>query len=247
MDLQLHNKVALVAGGSAGLGLGCAKALAAEGVRVALASRSAEKLESALSVLPSGCLGYQADLSDHHAGSDLIGRVTKDFGRLDILVANAGGPKAGGYRSVGISDYRAAMEQNFLAMAALCNGAIPAMAEFGFGRIIAITSLYVKAPEPNLILSNTARSALTAYLKSVATEVAPLGITVNSLLPGLHRTERLERLSQDLESLAATVPVNKIGDAESFGKIAAFLASEHAWYITGQAILVDGGKYSGLF
>ncbi len=247
MDLGIDGKVALVTGGSSGLGLGCAKALASEGVQVAIASRSADKIAWALGELPGACVGYQVDLARPEEAKDLIDRVLQDLGQVDILVANAGGPKAGGWSSVGIADYRGAIEQNLLSMVELCNAVLPGMTKAGFGRIIAITSLYVKAPDPGLILSNTARAGLTGYLKSVAAEVAGAGVTVNSLLPGLHLTDRLTAIERDIGALAQTVPAKKLGDPESFGKIAAFLASTHAWYINGQAILVDGGILRGLF
>ena len=247
MDLGIKGKVALVTGGSSGLGLGCAKALATEGARVAIASRSPEKIASALGELPDGCVGYQVDLARPEEVKGLMESVFGDLGRVDILVANAGGPKAGGYSSVGIGEYRGAIEQNLLSMVELCNAVLPGMIKAEFGRIIAITSLFVKAPDPGLILSNTARAGLTGYLKSIATEVAAAGITVNSLLPGLHLTERLTALGGDIDALSASVPTKKLGDPESFGQIAAFVASTHAWYINGQAILVDGGILRGLF
>ena len=224
-----------------------AQALAAEGVRVAVASRSNAKLGRAIESLPEDSVAFEADLSHPEGAEALMSRVNADFGPVDILVANAGGPPAGNYEQVGIADYRAALEQNLLAMLALCDGALGHMKEAGFGRVIAITSLWVKSPDLGLILSNTARTGLTAYLKTIATEVARFGITVNSLLPGLHRTDRLMSLGGDPEQMAKAVPAKALGDAESFGKVAAFLASTHAWYLTGQAILVDGGVVRSVF
>ena len=248
MDLQINGKTALITGGSDGLGLGVALALAAEGVRVAIASRSNAKLEAALEKLPSDTLAFNVDLSSAEHGTELVNEVKSKLGRIDILVANAGGPRSGGFASVAMEDYRAAIEQNLLAMIALCTEVVPDMARAHFGRIIAITSLWVKEPSPGLILSNTARSGLTAFLKSLSTQVAPDGITVNSILPGYHRTSRLIQLSGgNLEPLVAAVPAGDIGDPESFGKIAAFVASRHAWYMTGQAIVVDGGVLKGIF
>ncbi|MDA8262270.1 MAG: SDR family oxidoreductase [Actinomycetota bacterium] len=248
MNLEISDKSALVTGGSAGLGLAIAKALAAEGVRVAIASRSADKLGRALAELPRGSAAFQADLSSPSGASALLEEVRRDFGSPDILIANAGGPRAGGYAAVTIDDYRAAIEQNLLSMIALCNGVVGEMRAKGFGRIIAITSLYVKQPSPELILSNTARTGLTAYLKTLSAEVAAYGVTVNSLLPGLHRTERLIELSgEDAQKRAeALVPAKALGDPESFGKVAAFVASRHAWYMTGQSLVIDGGAVRSL-
>ena len=248
MDLQISDKSALVTGGSSGLGLATAKALAAEGVRVAIASRSAEKLGRAVAELPPGSAAFQADLASPEGATALLEEVRRDFGAPDILVANAGGPPPGGYAAVTIEDYRAAIEQNLLSMVALCNGVVGEMRATGFGRIIAITSLYVKQPSPELILSNTARTGLTAYLKTLAAEVAAYGVTVNSLLPGLHRTERLVQLSgEDAQARAeALVPAKALGDPESFGKVAAFVASRHAWYMTGQSLVIDGGAVRSL-
>ena len=248
MNLEISDKSALVTGGSSGLGLATAKALAAEGVRVAIASRSADKLGRALAELPPGSAAFQADLSSATAATALLDEVRRDFGSPDILVANAGGPRPGGYAAVTMDDYRAAIEQNLLSMIALCNGVVGEMRARGFGRIIAVTSLYVKQPSPELILSNTARTGLTAYLKTLSAEVAAFGVTVNSLLPGLHRTERLIALSgEDAQSRAeALVPAKALGDPESFGKVAAFVASRHAWYMTGQSLVIDGGAVRSL-
>ena len=248
MNLEISDKSALVTGGSSGLGLATAKALAAEGVRVAIASRSADKLGRALAELPPGSAAFQADLSSATAAAALVDVVRRDFGSPDILVANAGGPRPGGYAAVTMDDYRAAIEQNLLSMIALCNGVVGEMRARGFGRIIAVTSLYVKQPSPELILSNTARTGLTAYLKTLSVEVAAFGVTVNSLLPGLHRTERLIALSgDDAQSRAeALVPAKALGDPESFGKVAAFVASRHAWYMTGQSLVIDGGAVRSL-
>ena len=248
MDLQINGKTALITGGSDGLGLGVALALAAEGVRVAIASRSNEKLNAALEQLPSDSLAFNVDLSSAEHGTELVKEVKSKLRRIDILVANAGGPPSGDYLSVKIQDYRAAIEQNLLAMIALCNQVVPDMATAQFGRIIAITSLWVKEPSPGMILSNTARAGFTAFLKSLSTQVAADGITVNSILPGYHRTSRLMQLSGgNLEPFVAAVPAGHLGDPESFGKIAAFVASKHAWYMTGQAIVVDGGILKGMF
>ncbi|KJF18273.1 SDR family oxidoreductase [Acidithrix ferrooxidans] len=248
MELGISGKHALVTGGSSGLGLGIANALAAEGVIVTIASRNEAKLEKAISEIGHGAKGFVCDLSQPENAATLVDQVTSDLGPIDILIANAGGPRPAMPSQLALSDFRLAINQNLLSSVGLCQSVIPNMVERGFGRIIAVTSLYVKAPSSPLTLSNTARTGLTAYLKSLSNEVAPNNITVNSLLPGLHQTQRLIELSgANLQERAKTVPSLQLGDSESFGKVAAFLCSKWAWYITGQAITVDGGLTPGLF
>jgi 3-oxoacyl-[acyl-carrier protein] reductase len=161
---------------------------------------------------------------------------------------NAGGPPAGGFFDIDDGDLHAAVDRNFLAMAALVRHLIDPMIAAQWGRIIAITSLWVRQPSPNLILSNAARTGLTSYLKTASQAVAPFGVTINTLQPGLHQTDRLSALyGGDLTTAAATVPSKTLGRPEDFGAIAAFLASEQACYINGASIPVDGGLFSGLF
>jgi len=163
------------------------------------------------------------------------------------LVANAGGPPAGTFASTGLDAYLPALELNLLSTVAMCTAAVPLMRDGGWGRIVAITSISVREPIGNLILSNTARAGLTGFLKTLSREVAGDGITVNSLQPGLHRTPRLIDLHGDaVDDLGAMIPAGVVGDPDDFGAIAAFLCSDAARFVTGAAIPVDGGAAHGL-
>ncbi len=173
-------------------------------------------------------------------------------------MTNAGGPPPGTFAGTALAEYEKALNLNLMSAVHLIHGVIPAMKVKNWGRIIAITSISVKQPIGNLLLSNMARAGLTGFLKTIATELAPLGITVNALLPGTHRTSRIDQLVQDsatreekpaeevYQEMKASIPSNTIGDPSDFGAAAAFLTSAQARYITGHNLLVDGGKYSGL-
>jgi 3-oxoacyl-[acyl-carrier protein] reductase len=246
MDLGLEGRRALVTGGSSGLGLGCARALAAEGARLALVSRSAEKLAAAAGSIVGEPLTIVGDLADVASIEPLLDEVERRLGGIDILVANAGGPPPGNFAQTDVAAYSDALDLNLLATIAMCKHSIPSMQERGWGRVVAITSLSVREPMASLILSNTARAGLTAFLKTVATEVAPNGVTVNSLQPGLHLTDRLDALYDDPGALAGGVPARQLGDPDDFGAICAFLCSDAAKFITGVAIPIDGGAGHGL-
>lgn len=251
MDFGIKGRTALITGGSSGLGLGAAKALCEEGVNLILASRSQSKLDNAKQTLEQ--LGTTSEISticyeltNADSAEDLLRRVTGTYPQIDILVANSGGPRAGGFFDMSPSDLQDALDRNFLAMASLVQGVVPAMVSQGWGRIVAITSLWVRQPSGNLILSNAARTGLTAYLKTAASAVAPSGITINTLQPGLHATERLSSLGGDPKEMANSVPAKRLGEADEFGAVAAFLCSNQAGYINGCSIPIDGGLYSGL-
>lgn len=271
MDLQLAGRTALVTGASSGLGLGCARALAAEGARVVLSSRSADKLAEAAAELTAE-LQSTADAGHATDGSgataprpvgEIVGTVAADvsiaeevarlcdeaealLGPIDIVVANAGGPPPGTFASTDADAYPDALALNLLSTVWLCKRLVPGMQERNWGRVVAITSISVREPIGMLILSNTARAGLTGFLKTTATEVAPDGVTVNSLQPGLHLTARLGGLYEDHQALAQGVPTKTLGDPDDFGRIAAFLCSDSARFITGAAIPVDGGSAHGL-
>jgi len=246
MDLGLTGRRALVAGASSGLGLGCAQALAAEGAAVTLLARSSEKLAAAAATIPSGCHTLAGDVTDIASVADLVAEAESLMGGVDILIANAGGPPAGTFESTGLDAYEPALRLNLLSTVAMCEATIPAMRGRGWGRVVAITSITVRQPSPTLILSNTARAGVTGFLKTLATEVAADGVTVNSLQPGLHLTDRLASLYDDPTAAAQAVPAKKFGDPGDFGRIAAFLCSDAAQFLTGAAIHVDGGAYAGL-
>ena len=246
MDLQLKGKRALVTGASSGLGLACAKALIAEGATVTLVARGAERLEKARASLGSRAHALAADLRTPTDIDRMIREAEALMGGIDILVANAGGPPPGSFESTAVEAYPAALQLSLISTVAMCKATVPAMRERGWGRVVAITSIAVREPIAQLILSNTARAGLTGFLKTLATEVAADGVTVNSVQPGLHATDRLREVFGDTDKLASGLPVRKLGDPEDFGRIVAFLCSPTACFITGSAIPVDGGSSRGL-
>ena len=242
MDLGIAGRTALVTGASTGLGLASAQALAAEGVTVALASRSAEKLAAAAATIDGEVPTLAVDLADDASIDTMLAAAVEALGHVDILVANAGGPPPGTFASTNVDLYPAALQLNLLAHVRMCKALIPPMRERGWGRVVAITSATVREPSPNLMLSNTARAGLTGFLKTTATEVARDGVTVNSIQPGLHATGRLAEIYDDLDAVAAGHPMGRIGDPADFGRIVAFLCSETANYVNGTGLPVEGGS-----
>ncbi len=195
----------------------------------------------------NGCIPLVADVGTAAAATGFVDAATEALGGVDILVANAGGPPPGDFASIDDLDaYTRAFELNCLSTIAMCKAAVPAMQAQRWGRVVAITSIAVRQPIVGLILSNTARAGVTGFLKTLAREVAGDGVTVNSVQPGTHDTERIQSLYGDPAGLGASVPAGFIGDADDFGAIAAFLCSDAAKYLTGTAIPVDGGAYAGL-
>lgn len=247
MDLGLSAKRAAVAASSAGLGYGAAAALVAEGATVAICGRHADRVDAAARRLGGGAIPLVVDVGTTDGATQFVEMATDRLGGLDILVANAGGPPPGTFASTSLDAYRPALELSLLSVVAMCQAAVPTMQAAGWGRIVAITSMFVRQPSPNLILSNTARSGATAFLKTLAREVAGDGITVNSLQPGAHATDRMRALyGDDLSGAASGIPAGMLGDAADFGAVVAFLCSEQARFITGTHVPVDGGAYTGL-
>lgn len=247
LDLGINGRVALVTGASSGLGLACADALARAGARVVLAARSAGRLAEAAATLSGDVTTIETDLSEPGAATRLVEAAQASVGAPDILIANAGGPPPGTFSTTDLEAYPEALQLNLLSTVELCLATVPSMRERRWGRVVAITSISVREPIPNLILSNTARAGLTGFLKTLSREVAPDGVTVNSLQPGVHETDRLKTVyGDDLSAVAAGVPMGRVGDAGDFGRIASFLCSESAGFITGAAIPVDGGAAHGL-
>jgi len=195
-----------------------------------------------------GLVGLVADVSTPEGATGFAHAARDALGGVDIVVGNAGGPPGGGFDD--FPDPRAyadAFALNALSTIALCQALVPDMRERGWGRVLAITSIAARQSSPHLILSTTARAGLTGFLKTLATQVAPDGVTVNSLQPGLHATDRLTALfGGDPAGVAATVPTGELGRPEDFGDVAAFVCSTQARFVTGSAILVDGGAYLGL-
>lgn len=247
MDLGLRNRRAAVAAATAGLGLAVARALVDEGVQVAICGRDAVRLAQAKDLLGPGVIAVRADVGNTDGAISFVDEVVERLGGIDILVANAGGPPGGTATSSSLEDYRAAIESNLLSTVAMVLAVMPAMREQRWGRILAITSIGVRQPIPFLAASVTARTGVTGFLKTLATEVAADGVTVNSIQPGSHLTDRLRSLHADqLDALAADIPAGFVGDPADFGAAAAFLCSEQARFITGTSLLVDGGAARGL-
>ncbi|MEP3637830.1 MAG: SDR family oxidoreductase [Paracoccaceae bacterium] len=253
MDLGIGGKTALVCASSKGLGLGCAQALAAAGVNLVMNARGADALEAAAEgIRAAHGVSVQTVAADitSEAGRDT---VLKAAGTPDILVNNAGGPPPGLWSDWDRDDFIAALDANMLTPIALMKASLPGMMDRGWGRVVNITSQSVKAPIPQLGLSNAARTGLTGYVAGTARQVAGQGVTINNLLPGIHATDRANALDgpvaeRDGISLdeararrSATIPAGRYGTIEDFGATCAFLCSVHAGFIVGQNILLDGG------
>jgi len=244
MDLGIEGRVALVLGASKGLGRAVVGELAAEGARVAIASRSAEGLAAVASV--TGATAFVHDNADLDAIPGLVADVTRSLGPIEILVTNTGGPPA---RPDPLThpreEWEAAYRTLVLAPLELAQAVVPGMRERGFGRIVNIGSFTLREPAPNLTLSNSHRSATLATFKTLARALAGSGITVNSVLPGRIATDRLYELSGGREQAEATgrseVPAGRLGSPDEIAAAVAFLCSERASYITGVGLLVDGG------
>jgi 3-oxoacyl-[acyl-carrier protein] reductase len=247
MDLGIAGRRAAVAGSSSGLGFASAQALAAEGVRVAMCGRDRDRLAAATARI-EGAVAIRADVSTIDGATAFVEQAADALGGVDILVPNAGGPPPGNFDSTPLEAYQPALELNLLSTVAMCSAAVPAMCEQGWGRVVAITSIAVRQPIGELILSNTARAGVTGFLKTLAREVAPRGVTVNSVQPGLHATERLRDLYDEagLRTAANAVPTGSLGRPEDLGEVVAFLCSDAARFLTGAALPVDGGAYQGL-
>ncbi len=244
MDFGITGRHAAVAAASRGLGRACAEALAAEGAQVAICGRDAARLEEVAAA--SGLIPIVADVSTPQGAQGFVREARAALGGIDILVPNAGGPHPGGFADIAdVADYTQAFELNALSTIAMCHEAVPEMRAQRWGRVVAITSIAVRQPIPSLILSNTARAAVTAFLKTLAREVAADGVTVNSLQPGIHDTDRIRQLG-GREAAASGIPAGTIGEPPDFGALCAFVCSEHARFLTGAAIPVDGGAYAGL-
>ncbi len=253
MDLGLSGKRALVCASSKGLGLGCAEALAAAGVELVMNARGAEALEAAAEAIRAShgvpVTAVAADITEE----DGRAAVLEAAGTLDILVTNAGGPPPGMWSDWDRDDFVAALDANMLTPIALMKAVLPGMMERGWGRVVNITSQSVKAPVPVLGLSNSARAGLTGYVAGTARQVAHAGVTINNMLPGIHATDRAVALdagvaaaqnitsAEATEQRKATIPVRRYGTREEFGAMCAFLCSQHAGFIVGQNILLDGG------
>jgi 3-oxoacyl-[acyl-carrier protein] reductase len=262
MDLGLHDKVALVAASSRGLGRAVAEELAAEGARLVICSRREDAIRSAAEEIAEqhsvDIFPIAADLTVDGDAERVARAGIERFGRIDVLVTNAGGPPAGPFEAHDQQAWRAAVALNLESVIALIRGVLPGMKERKWGRIINVTSIAVKQPVDNLILSNSVRAAVTGMARTLANEVAQHGITVNNVLPGYTRTERVEELAEysarqsgiTPEQARAVweqqIPMRRLGEPREFAALVAFLASERASYITGTSITIDGGWVKSL-
>lgn len=256
MDLGIRGKTAIVCAGSRGLGRGCAQALAAEGVALVLNGRDALVLAETAKQIRAD---YGVEVTEVAAdiGTE-SGRdaVLAACPQPDILINNNGGPPPGLWSDWGRDDWLQAVEQNMITPIMLINAVLPSMMEKGWGRIVNITSQSVKSPIPVLGLSNGARAGLTGFVGGTARQVAGSGVTINNLLPGIHDTDRATALdagvaqaqsigaSEARQQREATIPTRRYGTAEEFGATCAFMCSQHAGYMIGQNVLLDGGSFN---
>ena len=261
MDLGLKDRVAIVAASSHGLGQATARGFAAEGCKLAMCSRNLKAVEAAAEEIRSiqgGDVYYEAfDVTDAPAVQRFVENVAKRFGRIDICVTNAGGPPAKSFMATTIEEWKRAADLNFLSVVYFAHQVIPHMQRNRWGRIITITSVAVKQPVADLVLSNSVRSAVVGLVRSLANEFGKDGILVNNVGPGYTATDRLKELAaarskstgkseqEMFEGWAADTAVKRVGQPAEFADAVVWLASERASYITGQTLLVDGGAYKG--
>lgn len=256
MDLGLENKVALVAAASRGLGKAAALALAREGARIAICARSDELLSTAEEIRELtgvDVLAVRADLTIPQDITALVEQTLDHFKHLDILIINAGGPPPGNFADLTPADWEHAIEVTLMSAVRLCYAIVPHMLERGSGSIVATQSLSAKQPLDNLILSNSLRMAVIGLMKSLANELGPMGIRVNSINPAWTQTERVQQLLKDraernhtsieLEANLVTedIPLGRMGTLEEYGQVIAWLASPAAAFIHGHALMFDGG------
>jgi 3-oxoacyl-[acyl-carrier protein] reductase len=251
MDLRIEGRVALVMGASRGIGRGIAAALAREGARVAVASRSEERLGEAAAAIGERAIAFVADTADTERLAALPGEVAEALGPVEILVANTGGPPLGGALDHELDEWEAAYRSLVLAPRVLAGAVLPGMRERAWGRIVNVGSSSTREPIPGLNLSNSHRMAAVGFLKTLSREVAGDGITVNTIATGRFATDRLIANAGSLEhaeELArAEVPAGRLGTPEEYGDLVAFLCSDRAAYITGTVIPIDGGLLKSAF
>jgi len=262
VNLGLKDRAALVTGASRGLGRAVAERFAAEGANVVVNSRSPDTLEAAARDIARATgrrvVAVSGDVADEGFCKDLAAHAAREFGRLDILVANAGGPPPGGVDDFAPAAYRRALDLNLMSTVQLTLAALPEMRRNGWGRIVAITSVAVKQPVRGLLLSNTARPGVVGFIKTISRDLAPEGILCNVAAPGFIHTARVESLMETRAAargtapdtvraeITADIPAGRMGTPLEFANAVVFLASEAASYITGHTLQVDGGMVRGL-
>jgi 3-oxoacyl-[acyl-carrier protein] reductase len=244
MDLGLNGRVAIVAAASKGLGKAVALGLSREGAKVAICARSAAELQAAADEMPGPVLARVADVRNENDVRALVDETVERFGKVDICVANAGGPPPKRFDETTAEDWEAAIELNFTSTLHFARAVLPGMKERRWGRFLAITSAAVKQPVDRLILSNSVRNAVSGLVKSLSNEYAPYNVLVNSVCPGYIATDRLKSLGVQPEG---QIPLGRVGTPEEFANVVVFLASERASYVTGVAVAIDGGLIKGVY
>ncbi len=251
MDLGLNGRVALVMGASAGIGQGIAEALAREGARVAVTSRSRGRAEEAAGTIKGDASPFVADATDLDRLAELPAEVEAALGPIDVLVTNTGGPPRGTSLMHPLEDWEQAYRSLVLAPRVLAGATVPSMRERGWGRVVNVGSSSTREPIASLNLSNTHRMAAVGFLKTLAREVAADGVTVNTVATGRFATERLASNYGSIEAAEAAaqrdVPAGRLGRPEEYGDLVAFLCSDRAAYITGTVIPIDGGMLHAAF
>ncbi len=262
MDLGLKGRGVIVAASSQGIGRATAEAFAREGAQVAMCARTEATLRSAADSIRSATgaevFAEPLDVTDAPRVQRFVEQVAKQFGRIDVCVTNAGGPPAKNFLSISPDEWRKAVDLNFLSVVHLAKAVIPHMQRHRWGRIITITSVTVKQPVAELIMSNAVRAAVVGLVKTLSNEFGKDGILVNNVAPGYTATERLQELAavralaagtspeQIYQSWTAEIPLRRLGDPKDIADVILWLASERAAYVTGQTVLADGGIYRGL-
>ena len=263
MDLGIKGRVALVTAASKGLGRACAEELAREGCKVAICSRTLAEVERTAQEISRSArtevVPFQTDVSDAASLARLMEGVKKKLGDPDILIVNAGGPPPTTFASARLEQFDQAYNLTLMSAIRMIQGCIPAMQQRKWGRVVLITSICVKLPFPNLLLSNVMRSGLTAYMKTLAGELAPHGITLNAVLPGIIETDRVKQVAADrvakegipheqaVSDMIRSVPMKRLGQPRELAALAAFLCSDRASFLTGTSTQIDGGLYPGLY
>lgn len=240
MDLNLTGRAAIVFGGSRGLGRAIANELSREGAEVVIVARDEGLLEQAAKAI--GCHPLAGDLLNPGEGARVVTEAADLLGRpIDILVTNTGGPPTGSFQAIDAGAWAKGFQGLWMSTVDSIQAALPAMKANRWGRILAVTSVAAKEPQPGLVISNGLRAGLLGMLNTLSREVAADGVTVNALLPGYTNTDRMAELGVDNKTIGPKIPAGRLGEPEEFAALAAFLASARASYITGQAIAVDGG------
>lgn len=262
MDLGLRGKAAIVAAASKGLGRAVAFELAQEGARVAICARDAQQLDRTATEIRQATgadvLAQALNVTDHSAVRDFVQATEQRFGRVDICVTNAGGPPAKKFADLSLEEWRAAVDLTLMSAVYFAKEVLPRMQKNRWGRFLTITSLSVKQPVDNLLLSNSLRAAVTGMARTLANEYGSHGITVNNVCPGYTRTERLDELAARMSAAenvsaekifqrwSAQIPLGRVASPEEFAAVVAFLASERASYVNGVTLAVDGGAVKSL-